>query len=1040
MRGIFFLFFAVVGISLGAQHDTCFFKGKKYLQYPYKIGAEDSQDDTDDNVSAYNGEIPPIVDSLPSGDYALLQTPNNTFRNRWKKRFGHLEPLVRATFSVSGGKINGTAFLYLTSGYIDKETNYSDGLKNGESRNIYFVGDSSYADVTHYKMGVLNGPFSIHAYEKNRIYVATQGTHLDGEWAGWLRKYEMSDSAVYLSEEYFLEKSGFSKHYRSFYANGKPMLEAYPDSVADYSDEAPAYTQFVDGIVVKRAKKKVVEEPINTSSKNFTPLGTPFVCYHANGRVMAKFLNDDVDNIKFDTVFRSDGGPAFVKTLLPDTNGHERFSVTTFSLDGSVFEKKSYAKDEQAVWDSYEEYIRNEKNQLCLDKGAYHQLFVANWKKQSRDSLLLYSVKNVNGVLKYEYVSPLMQNQHFMRSSDSAKKYSIDFSISNYDSINAAYQTILTCGKMQAVLYTFRDTSLIADKRVTSGEIFERLLRSPRGKGNFVDSLVLRYKGQPYTGLLDLRVTGNSNFVTETKRGLLLNPLALITRPLRRREKVMLYGSYLRAQFVRGEIKSAKLKFQERSTIIIAEGNFKNSLPQGKVVGRELKRNRFGFTHVAGQAEIFLKDGLVDGSSKIWDYDAATRKRFLSKWSTHKNGLQIDTGYVFYSSGKPRAVKIFNKEGKLHGAQMHYNNNGEVESYSFFENGKQQGSNYTINTIGDTLWSSNYVNDSLDGRHYSASVNEETFKIDNRIYANFKSGKAVGAYLFTDGFGVKRLQLRMDSSRVGEINRDMALSAWQTELTFAGEAQVFHPNGKLYAKGSMQMLPPAQALINEEEDVEYADAVAASEGGTINPEMSKTGQWNYYNSVGRKQATVNYNSDSSYVIAKDTVAFGIGTYQAYYDNGLLKYEGVLLYEEALENCGSDINLLQFVADYSMYLSPTGDTLVKNGQGHLQIFNDEGGLYFEGALSGAKKQGWWKEFNKEGKLVGVGQYVDGKKNGRWLSGDLSGFNYLDGGCYASEESKAQIAKAVQYNIEITEVMYENDVQKSSQQYQFTRSAE
>ena len=74
------------------------------------------------------------------------------------------------------------------------------------------------------------------------------------------------------------------------------------------------------------------------------------------------------------------------------------------------------------------------------------------------------------------------------------------------------------------------------------------------------------------------------------------------------------------------------------------------------------------------------------------------------------------------------------------------------------------------------------------------------------------------------------------------------------------------------------------------------------------------------------------------------------------------------------------------------------------------------------------------------MVGVGQYVDGKKNGRWLSGDLSGFNYLDGGCYESDESKAQIAKAVQYNIEITEVMYENDVQKSSQQYQFTRSAE
>ena len=1039
MRGIFFLFFAVVPISLGAQHDTCFFKGKKYLQYPYKIGAESAESDTDERVSVYNGEIPPVLDSLPSGDYALLQTPNNTFRNRWKKRFGYLEPLVRATFSVSGGKINGTAFLYLTSGYIDKETNYTDGLKNGESRNIYFVGDSSYADVTHYKMGVLNGPFSIHAYEKNRIFVATQGTHVDGEWAGWLRKYEMGDSAAYLSEEYFLEKTGFSKHYRSFYANGKPMLEAYPDSVAEYNEEAPAYTRFMDGVVAKKQKKKMVEELINTSSKSFTPLGIPYVCYHANGSVMAKFLNDDVENIKFDTVFRSDGKPAFIKTVLPDTNGHERFSITTFSLDGSVFEKKTYAKDEQGVWESYEEYTRNEKNQLCLEKGAYYQLFRTNWKKQSKDSLLLYSVKNQNGVLKYEYVSPLMQHQHFIRLSDSAKKYSIDFTIHNYDSISAAYQTVLTCGKIQAVLYTFRDTSLMADKRFSSGEIFERLLRSPRGKGNYMDSLVLRYKGQLYTGRLDLRVMGSSDFVRETKRGLVLNPMAVINRPLRRREKIMLHGSYLRTQFVRGEIKSAKLKFQERSSTIVAEGDFKNSLPQGKVVGRELKRNRFGFTHVAGQAEIFLKDGLVDGSSKIWDYDETTRKRFLSKWSTHKNGLQIDTGYVFYSSGKPRSVKIFNKEGKLHGAQMNYNNNGEVESYSFFDNGKQQGLDYSVNNIGDSLWVASYFNDSLDGRYYAASVNEETFKIDHRTYAHFKSGKATGAYHYTDGFGVKRLQFNIDSSRVGEINRDMALSAWQTELTFAGEAQVFHPNGKLYAKGRMQMLPPVP-VVDEEEDVEYADAVAASEGGTINPEMSKTGQWNYYNSVGRKQATVKYNGDSSYVIGKDTVAFGIGTYQAYYDNGLLKYEGVLLYEEELENCGSDIGLLQFVADYSMYLSPAGDTLVKNGQGHLQIFNDEGGIYFEGALAGAKKQGWWKEFNKEGKLVGVGQYVDGKKNGRWLSGDLSGFNYLDGGCYESDESKAQIAKAVQYNIEITEVMYENDVQKSSQQYQFTRSAE
>jgi antitoxin component YwqK of YwqJK toxin-antitoxin module len=1067
MQKTLFILLMLAAFCANAQVDTFNFKGKKYLVYPYQlegikevkpervslyyrlkygaaaVAAAPYEESYDDN----EGGIPPIFDSIPSGNYVLLQSPDDTRKNRWRKHFRKLSPNVRAEFFIENGKINGPAILYLKTGVVDKEISYQDGLKHGECRNIYFVDDTTYANITNYKMGLLDGPFKSYEARGKKVFLSYEGSYKGGILDGWYKSYSWNEDMMpYLSEEYFIVgESLFSKHYLAYYENGQLMMEAHPDSTTSgFDNEQPPYTYFTDSMYKQKTKKGKEEEIIVSPSfyASFTPYQTSYFCYHENGRLLGKFSYDTLSSeVQFDTVFTSSGKPAIVRTALPDTNGHKRFSISHFMPNGEMTNQNLYACDSSGFTSIYQSSEANAEGKQEITSADYSLIFKSDWKKTSKDSLLLTGIRLKDNKVIYEYESPLMDHQKFVRSKDQfGESYSLDFKITNYDTAHAAYQSIFTCGKGKAVLHTFRDESPMAEKRISSGKLFQRILRT-RKSDKIMDSLVVYYDGLPYTGPLEIRASSKKAVLIKKSNKLIINPLMLSSKELGRKEKFFLKGSFIRMQFKNGQIQNADLRFQSMKFSVRAHSDFKNSLPQGKVYGRMVQRSGSGKIKKDETIEAVLNEGLLDGKMKEWSIGEKNHKKYLKHESTYSMGLSIDTAFYYRENGKLWSQNVFNKEGKRNGPQYSYDEKGNVQNYFYFENGKQEGISYHLNEIGDTIYSANYLNDSLEGKYYAASIDYPEYIVLNKIYANFKRGKLCGKFIYTDGFNVKRLLFNVDSSRVYSLESYQILSNWESELAFAGEANIFHPNGKLYAQGKMKMNPEVKLDYDQEmyEDGDYAVAEEVEYSPMAALGMRKTGLWNYYNSVGRKQAEMNY-ADTTYVIGKDTLSSGIAAYKGYYDNGKLKYIGVLLSEAPMENCESDLNELEFTADYSLYISPKGDTLVKNGKGKLQTFNHDGGLKTEGEINHAKKQGWWKEYNKEGKLISAGQYTNGKKNGRWLSGDLTGLNYLDGGCYESEEIKKQVANAVKYEIEIEEVIYEDDVEKSKQTYSFNRSVE
>jgi hypothetical protein len=112
MRFLLFSFLSLIVASAVAQDlstDTMTYKGKVCYVYPYKFEWKKYRGF---RYAQENGEIPPIFDSLPAGDYVMLHAFKPTFKNKRKAKRGKLAPIVGAEFKVENGKLNGKAIYY----------------------------------------------------------------------------------------------------------------------------------------------------------------------------------------------------------------------------------------------------------------------------------------------------------------------------------------------------------------------------------------------------------------------------------------------------------------------------------------------------------------------------------------------------------------------------------------------------------------------------------------------------------------------------------------------------------------------------------------------------------------------------------------------------------------------------------------------------------------------------------------------------------------------------------------------------------------
>ena len=133
---LFFLLLSVGAFAQTFKIDSTTYNGKKYWIYPYKFewngGGNYSDSYSYDyaegpklnafqkwrfkrqmkkainygGVSLANQKIPPVLDSLPSGDYLVYYAmhPNTSW---WKKTFKTYKPQIGAIFHVENGVMNG---------------------------------------------------------------------------------------------------------------------------------------------------------------------------------------------------------------------------------------------------------------------------------------------------------------------------------------------------------------------------------------------------------------------------------------------------------------------------------------------------------------------------------------------------------------------------------------------------------------------------------------------------------------------------------------------------------------------------------------------------------------------------------------------------------------------------------------------------------------------------------------------------------------------------------------------------------------------
>ena len=88
----------------------------------------------------------------------------------------------------------------------------------------------------------------------------------------------------------------------------------------------------------------------------------------------------------------------------------------------------------------------------------------------------------------------------------------------------------------------------------------------------------------------------------------------------------------------------------------------------------------------------------------------------------------------------------------------------------------------------------------------------------------------------------------------------------------------------------------------------------------------------------------------------------------YYTNGIVKFEGELLYDKPWNGKGYDLK---------------GKLIYKliNGNGKIKEFDDEGRIEYIGEYKNGKRNGKGKEYDNNGRIKYEGEYVNGYWNGK-----------------------------------------------------------
>lgn len=198
----------------------------------------------------------------------------------------------------------------------------------------------------------------------------------------------------------------------------------------------------------------------------------------------------------------------------------------------------------------------------------------------------------------------------------------------------------------------------------------------------------------------------------------------------------------------------------------------------------------------------------------------------------------------------------------------------------------------------------------------------------------------------------------------------------------------------------------------------------------ISKDVSRYGEWFFYNEAGAKIKSVMYDTSSKTHIEESDSKLeqkrGVraGEINEWYDNGTKKSEGTVIRELYNVLCNDEEDPIEQVVRYRNFWLKDGTQTVVNDTGYVNLYHATGHLYAVGKIKDGLRDGFWEFYDPNGRLNETGSYVAGEKNGRWLLGDLQGIKYLEGACYASEEDFKMALEDMKRVVDIKVFNYKN----------------
>ena len=344
------------------------------------------------------------------------------------------------------------------------------------------------------------------------------------------------------------------------------------------------------------------------------------------------------------------------------------------------------------------------------------------------------------------------------------------------------------------------------------------------------------------------------------------------------------------------------------------------------------------------------------------------------------------------------------KNGEIDGLSRTFEEGG-LNMFIEYKEGTKNGL-YLDVSYGDTLEYRYYDNCVVKGNYYKKY--DDGGMLKTGIYTE---GKPDGEWKFYSKYGKENAVVRIDSLKHPvikhgdfdfssfiwsfDLGRDEGYSSFELDNIrvqgVCGDLTLYHSNEQKLAEGQLMY------------------------GG-------RTGASSFWNEHGEKMEENHYQTDTMLI---DSNKFPtMGDYTLFNVKGDTIAKGKLLSGVDLYDCSSDLDIREYDRTYDVFVSNNGDTLVKNGEGHIKFYNEFNVLLKEGPISKSIKHGHWKFYDPNGNLSGVGDFNYGEKDGIWYEGDLRAIQYKNPDCFVKNEEYS--ADKEMEEVKITRTIFKNGV--------------